>query len=78
MSCFLMVADISKSTADVPPGKSAKEAGYPEDMQHFVKGTNRGLFLNDKPFFINGFNNYYMVTRAAWEGKGRSMVSAAL
>lgn len=73
-----MVADVSKVATPIVPGLSAKDAGYSEHMQHFVKGKNTGLFVNGKPFFITGFNNYYMVTRAPWKGKGRKMVGTTL
>ncbi|GMH36933.1 hypothetical protein BSKO_04806 [Bryopsis sp. KO-2023] len=68
-----VISDISKVVSPSEAGISAKEADYPPEMQNFVKATNRGLTLDGQPFFITGFNNYYLVTRAAWLGEGRNM-----
>ena len=35
------------------------------DLNKFVRRKGPSLTLNDRPFFFAGFNNYYMMTRAA-------------
>lgn len=38
------------------------------DLDNFVRRKGAGLTLGGKPFFFAGFNNYYMMTRAADPG----------
>eukprot|EP00210_Caulerpa_lentillifera_P007021 g6715.t1 len=58
-------------------GKSLQpvEAGFDPEFQEFVVLADDGLLrLQNRPYFLNGFNSYYMHSRSAWIPQGRAQV----
>ena len=48
--------------------RASSHVGLQVDDRKFVKREGASLVLDGRPFFFAGFNNYYMMTRAADSG----------